>query len=96
MVQLTLLLAGVLSTALAATTFRPAAGDSWNIQLATTPSIRQANNPAYRIWDMDMADTPASTIKAFKDKGKKVICYISAGSKSSRSSSCLSTQIFSR
>ena len=85
MVQLTLLLTALLSassTALAAVAFKPSAGASWNIQLKNPPTPQQADNPAYAIWDMDMADTPKATIKAFKDKGKKVICYFSAGSES--------------
>ena len=32
------------------------------------------------VYDIDMFDTPAETIKTLHDKGKKVICYFSAGS----------------
>lgn len=82
MVQLSLLFTALLSSsAFAAVSFKPAAGDSWNIQLKTVPTPKQADNAAYRIWDMDMADTPEATITAFKNKGKKVICYFSAGSR---------------
>ena len=81
MVQITFLLSALLSTySLAAVTFRPTAGDAWNIQLKSAPTPKQANDAAYHVWDMDAVDTPKSTIKAFKDKGKKVICYFSAGS----------------
>lgn len=90
MVQLTLLFSALLSSsAFAAVSFKPTAGNSWNIQLKTPPTVNQANDAAYQIWDMDMVDTPATTIKAFKDKGKKVICYFSAGSRSHASHSFL-------
>ena len=86
MVQLTLLFTALLSSsAFAAVSFMPTAGAPWNIQLKTPPTPKQADNAAYHIWDMDMADTPKATITAFKNKGKKVICYFSAGSKSSAS-----------
>ncbi|KAF2669987.1 hypothetical protein BT63DRAFT_432522 [Microthyrium microscopicum] len=31
------------------------------------------------VWDLDLFDTPAATIAALKATGKKVLCYLSAG-----------------
>jgi hypothetical protein len=31
------------------------------------------------VWDIDLFDSPASTVKALKASGKTVICYFSAG-----------------
>ena len=59
---------------------KPPVGASWNIELDEVPHPSQADNDKYHIWDYDMAEAPESTIKAFQDKGHKVICYFSAGS----------------
>lgn len=82
MVQLTAFFTTALLSggAYAAASWFPKAGATWNIQLKSSPTAKQADNAAYAIWDMDMADTPKATISAFKNKGKKVICYFSAGS----------------
>ena len=69
------------SAALTEAWFQPAKGATWNIQLENPPTAAQADNAAYQIWDMDAYDTAKETIQAFKNKGKKVICYFSAGSK---------------
>lgn len=59
---------------------KPTAGTSWNIQLATVPSISAADDEAYKIWDFDMVDASAELIGAFHAKNHSVICYFSAGS----------------
>lgn len=59
--------------------FEPKAGATWNIELSKVPSVSQADDSSYAIWDFDMADAPKSTVQAFKDKGHDVICYFSAG-----------------
>ena len=60
--------------------FHPIAGVSWNIELIHVPTVAQANDPSYNVWDFDMFDAPKTTISAFKSKGHPVICYFSAGS----------------
>jgi hypothetical protein len=36
--------------------------------------------PNVDVWDIDLFDTPTSTIAGLKAMGKKVVCYFSAGS----------------
>lgn len=60
--------------------FKPRPGTTWNIELINVPLVSAADNAAYSVWDYDLFDAPASTIAGFKSKGKKVICYFSAGS----------------
>lgn len=60
--------------------FKPTPGTTWNIELSVVPNASAADDPAYSVWDYDLFDAPNSTIKAFKSKGKSVICYFSAGS----------------
>lgn len=56
--------------------WRPAPGTSWQVQFAgtldTTVSVQS--------FDLDLADTPKSTIDKLRSRGVKVICYFSAGS----------------
>ena len=56
--------------------YRPATNTSWQWQLSGTP------NTSYPVdmYDLDLFDTPTSTIKALHQQGAKVICYFSAGS----------------
>lgn len=58
------------------TAWRPAVTDTWQWQLTGTL------NTSYdvKIYDVDLYDTPASTILALQNSGKKVVCYFSAGS----------------
>lgn len=61
-------------------TFQPKAGDTFNMQLSVLPTVAQANDQSYHVWDYDLFSAPNSLIKAFQDKGHPVICYFSAGS----------------
>ncbi len=54
----------------------PAARTSWQIQL--TGTINQNVNAS--LFDVDLFDTPATTVAALHAKGRKVACYFSAGS----------------
>lgn len=58
------------------TAWRPAVTDTWQWQLTGTL------NTAYdvKVYDVDLYDTPAATILALQNSGKKVLCYFSAGS----------------
>jgi hypothetical protein len=73
-----LAMAGLLSLPLFAGTpgWRPPVGTSWQWQLDGTidMSARAA------IYDVDLFDVPASTVAALHAQGKRVICYMSAGS----------------
>ena len=60
--------------------FYPVAGASWNIELSHVPTVAQADDASYHVWDFDLFDAPKSTVSAFQDKGHPVICYFSAGS----------------
>lgn len=57
------------------TIWRPSPGTSWQWQL--TGTIDTTVNVA--VFDIDLVDTPASVISALHARGKKVICYFSAG-----------------
>ena len=58
------------------TWWKPTPGTSWQIQLQGTIST----SVNAKVYDVDLFDTPQSTIDALKASGKKVICYFSAGS----------------
>jgi hypothetical protein len=60
--------------------FKPKAGDTYNMELSVVPTVSQANDQSYKIWDFDMFDAPVSTIKAFQNKNHPVVCYFSGGS----------------
>ena len=60
--------------------FHPVAGVSWNIELSVVPKVAEAKDHSYHVWDMDVFDSPKSTISAFQAEGHPVICYFSAGS----------------
>jgi endo-alpha-1,4-polygalactosaminidase (GH114 family) len=60
--------------------FTPRAGVTWNIQLQSPPAASSAANSPYTVWDVDLFDTPKSTISAIKAKNHNVICYFSGGS----------------
>ena len=59
---------------------KPVAGATWNIELSKVPTLAQADDASFQIWDTDLYDTPKETIAAFKAKGHPYICYFSAGS----------------
>lgn len=56
--------------------WRPAVGDSWHIQLQG----RLVTGYDVDLYDIDLFDTPTSTIAAFHRQGRRVVCYVSAGS----------------
>lgn len=62
--------------------WQPTIGTSWQIILSE--QIKFDSNggvtPNVDIYDLDLFDTPASTISKLHEAGKKVICYFSAGS----------------
>jgi hypothetical protein len=66
---------GTLVTTGAGTSWRPALGTSWQVQLTGTldTSIDVA------VYDVDLFDTPASAVEALHGAGRRVICYVSVG-----------------
>jgi len=60
--------------------FHPVAGVTWNIDLSVVPNVSVAKDQSYHVWDLDVFDTPKSTIAAFQAEGHPMICYFSAGS----------------
>jgi hypothetical protein len=58
------------------TWWKPTPGTSWQIQLSGT--LNTSFN--VKVYDLDLFDTPTSTIAALKARGIKVVCYFSAGS----------------
>jgi hypothetical protein len=61
----------------------PNVNDTWQITLLQPPLLAadlNSTTPDVAIFDVDLFDTPAETIEALHDLGKKVICYFSAGS----------------
>ncbi|KAG4439337.1 hypothetical protein IFR05_005149 [Cadophora sp. M221] len=65
------------STQAAGELWQPAAGSTWQIELSGV--VTDTSYPA-DVFDLDLFDTPQSTIDALHAAGKKVICYFSAGS----------------
>jgi endo-alpha-1,4-polygalactosaminidase (GH114 family) len=59
-----------------ATIWQPAAGVKWQIQLIDAVEDTTADAD---IWDIDLFDNTAATISTLQSKGRKVICYFSAG-----------------
>ncbi|KAF1835306.1 endo alpha-1,4 polygalactosaminidase precursor [Decorospora gaudefroyi] len=62
----------------------PSVSDTWQIILLHPPIISssrdQSTTPNVSIFDIDLFDTPKETIDRLHERGKKVICYFSAGS----------------
>jgi endo-alpha-1,4-polygalactosaminidase (GH114 family) len=58
------------------TIWQPAAGVKWQIQLIDAVEDTTADAD---IWDIDLFDNTAVTISTLQSKGRKVICYFSAG-----------------
>ena len=52
------------------------ASNTWQVQLSGPVNTSYA----VKVYDIDLFDTPLSTIKMLKSQGKYVICYFSAGS----------------
>lgn len=60
--------------------WQPALGAKWQIVLSSPIKVTNgAVKPDVPVWDVDLMDTPKSTIDALHASGKKVICYFSAG-----------------
>jgi hypothetical protein len=60
--------------------WQPAVGSKWQIQLSQLIKVDSSLDPTVGIYDIDMFDTPQSSIDQLHALGKKVICYFSAGS----------------
>ena len=60
------------------TWWKPAAGDSWAIQLIEPLAPAKANS-SFKIYDLDLFDNTAANITQLKKQGHKIICYFSAG-----------------
>lgn len=61
----------------------PKVNDTWQITLLKPPLVAadlSSITPEVAIFDVDLFDTSAETVKTLHDLGKKVICYFSAGS----------------
>jgi hypothetical protein len=56
--------------------WHPAPGTSWQIQLSGRVDV----SPDVEVFDLDLFDTPQSTIDKLHSQDRKVICYFSAGS----------------
>jgi hypothetical protein len=65
------------TSATAASYWQPRKGTSFAIILSVSPA--SVITPAQAV-DLDLFDTKAATVAALKRQGKKVICYLSAGS----------------
>jgi uncharacterized protein (TIGR01370 family) len=66
------------NTSIPAAVWKPTAGLTWDYQLKT--ALDSTDNRGIDVWDIDVFDNEASTIKALQDQGSKVVCYFSAGS----------------
>ena len=62
--------------------WKPAVNASWQIILNNpiAPSALANIKPDVSIYDIDLFESPATTVRALQRAGKKVICYFSAGS----------------
>src|SRR3954454_23250567 len=56
--------------------WRPAPGTTWQWQLTqpVDPSVDAA------MYDVDLFETPAAVVRALHARGRRVVCYMSAGS----------------
>lgn len=55
--------------------WRPEVGATWHLQLQG----ELVTDVDVDVYDVDLFDTPASTIEALHDDGRRVICYVNAG-----------------
>lgn len=67
------------SAAAATTTQKFAVGQSFQILLGAVIDTSKPLVPNAAVFDVDVFDTPASSIASLKGLGKRVICYFSAG-----------------
>lgn len=58
----------------------PKVDETWQIIISHPPLVSDSVTPDVDIFDIDLFDTPTSTITQLHKLGKKVICYFSAGS----------------
>ncbi len=56
--------------------WQPAPGTSWQWQLSGALDL----NVSAQVYDVDLFDTPASSVAELRQRGVKTICYISVGS----------------
>jgi hypothetical protein len=63
-------------TATTTTRWSPRVGDTWQWQLSGTVNTSYA----VAVYDIDLFDTPAATMAALHAAGRRVVCYLSAGS----------------
>lgn len=61
-------------------TWKPEVAAPWQITLIKTMDLKTDLIPDVDIYDLDLYDNSAETFSALHDRGKKVICYFSAGS----------------
>ncbi|KAM0245991.1 hypothetical protein ACHAQJ_010380 [Trichoderma viride] len=62
-------------------TWQPSVNETWQIVLQSAIKLDNGTaSPDVSIWDLDLFDNNATTFKALQRRGKKVICYFSAGS----------------
>jgi hypothetical protein len=60
--------------------WQPALKTKFQIIISGTPQITNSLAPPDTpVWDVDLFTTPKSTIDALRSQGKKVVCYLSAG-----------------
>ena len=57
--------------------WQPTRGTTWQWQLDGKPIDTSVDAEVY---DVDLFETPESTIQELHDQGRKVVCYFSAGS----------------
>jgi len=60
--------------------WQPAVGTKWQIELSQVIKVDSTLDSSVNIYDIDLFDTPTSSIDQLHALGKKVICYFSAGS----------------
>ncbi len=80
LLALLLLSARIPTTSLAAPSkpiWQPAPGTSWQMQLSGLPVDQSV---AAAVYDLDLFETDPGVVAALHAQGRKVICYISAGS----------------
>ncbi len=60
--------------------YQPPVGVSWQWQLFVDDEYQLNTSYDVTIYNIDLFDTPASTINSLQDSGHRVVCYFSAGS----------------
>ncbi|WP_339842560.1 endo alpha-1,4 polygalactosaminidase [uncultured Halopseudomonas sp.] len=60
--------------------YQPPVGASWQWQLFVDDEHQLNTSYDVTIYNIDLFDTPVSTINALQDSGHRVVCYFSAGS----------------